>query len=59
VIASGTLAVIGGIHAVWSLGSPFPFRSRAELADAVIGTDVVHSPAACRAVAAGAALPQG
>ena len=38
-------------HVAWALGSSFPFRSRAELVDAVIGSDVIPSSAACDAVA--------
>jgi len=46
-----TLIAIGGLHVAWGLGSAFPFASRAELADAVIGTSDVPPPAACGAVA--------
>lgn len=47
-----TLAAIGGIHVAWGLGSSFPFTSKRELSDAVIGSAAVPSPGACYAVAA-------
>jgi hypothetical protein len=47
-----TLFAIAGLHVAWGLGSSFPFRNREELADSVVGTDVVPSSAACAAVAA-------
>jgi hypothetical protein len=43
---------IGAIHVAWGRGSSFPFATTAELTDAVVGNDVVPSPAACYAVAA-------
>jgi hypothetical protein len=53
-LTSATLAGIGSVHVAWGLGSPFPFSSRDELADAVVGSRAVPSPSACYAV--GAAL---
>jgi Protein of unknown function (DUF3995) len=50
-VTAGTLAAIAGLHVIWSRGSSFPFRSRDELADSVVGSDVVPSAAACNAVA--------
>ena len=35
------LAGIGGLHVAWGLGSSFPFRDRAALADTVVGSDAV------------------
>ena len=49
---SGLLAAIAGLHIAWGLGSAFPFRTRANLADAVIGSVDVPPPVACYAVAA-------
>jgi hypothetical protein len=46
-----TLAVLGGLHAAWGLGSSVPFRDRAVLADTVAGTPDVPAPTACFAVA--------
>ena len=45
------LFAIAGLHVIWGLGSSFPFRTRAELADSVVGSDEVPSRAACIAVA--------
>lgn len=60
---AAVLAAIAGIHLLWARGSSFPFATRAELADAVVGTDEVPPPAACVAVAvalvSGAALVGG
>ena len=47
--ALGLLAVL---HVAWGLGSPFPFRGRDELADAVIGSVSVPSTTSCLGVAA-------
>jgi len=51
-----TLAGIGGVHFAWGLGSSFPFKTRDELADAVIGSATVPPPAACYAVAGALAV---
>lgn len=48
---ASTLAVLGGLHAAWGLGSSVPFRDRAVLADTVAGTPDVPAPTACFAVA--------
>jgi hypothetical protein len=52
-----------GLHVAWGRGSSFPFSTRDELADAVVGTPRVPGPAACHAVAgalaAAAALVEG
>ena len=45
------LAGIAGLHVAWGLGSTFPFSSHDALSDAVVGSQVVPSPAACYAVA--------
>ena len=50
VAASGALFALAGLHAAWGAGSAWPFPSRSELADAVIGTSEVPAPAACFAV---------
>lgn len=50
-LTAATLAGIAGVHVAWGRGSTFPFSSRDELADAVVGTQHVPSPAACYAVA--------
>ncbi|MCE9623532.1 MAG: DUF3995 domain-containing protein [Actinomycetia bacterium] len=44
--------VIAVLHVAWGRGSSVPFRSRSELADAVVGSDSVPPPPACYAVAA-------
>lgn len=49
---SGVLAAVAGVHVAWGIGSAFPFRTRAELADAVVGSENVPPPTACYAVAA-------
>lgn len=51
-VTSAALAGIAGLHIAWGRGSSFPFPSDAELTDAVVGSNVVPSPAACNAVAA-------
>ena len=43
---------MSALHVAWGSGSSFPFASRGDLADAVIGSDTVPSPPACYAVAA-------
>ena len=57
---SATLAGLAVLHVLWGRGSSFPFRTRDELADAVVGSPSVPPPGACFAVAAalasGAAL---
>lgn len=50
-VTAAALASIGGVHVAWGFGSPFPFRSQAELADAVSGSQAVPSAAACQTVA--------
>jgi hypothetical protein len=49
---SAALAATGALHAVWAR-SPWPLRTRAEFADAVVGVEErrAPSPAACVAVA--------
>jgi hypothetical protein len=58
-LTSGALAGIASLHIAWGLGSSFPFRTHAELADAVIGSEVVPSAAACHAVAAALFVASG
>ena len=45
------LAGIGALHVAWGLGSSFPFRDRAALADTVVGSDAVPGRRASLAVA--------
>jgi hypothetical protein len=51
-----SLFAIAALHVAWGLGSSFPFESREELADSVVGTDEVPSLQACIAVASLLAL---
>jgi hypothetical protein len=46
-----SLFAIAALHVAWGLGSSFPFQSREELADSVVGTEEVPSLKACMAVA--------
>ena len=52
--------MLSALHLAWGLGASIPFRSRDELADAVVGTTAVPPPIACfvvaGALATGAAL---
>ena len=50
-LTAGALLAIAGIHVAWGRGSSFPFATTAELTDAVVGNQVVPSPAACYGVA--------
>ncbi|MFF4338436.1 DUF3995 domain-containing protein [Kitasatospora sp. NPDC001540] len=52
VAVAGTLAAVGGLHALWAR-TPWPCRSRAEFADLVVGTtpEQLPSAAACLGVA--------
>jgi hypothetical protein len=50
-LTGGVLAALAVLHLGWGLGSAFPFRSRRELADAVVGSSRVPPPTACFAVA--------
>jgi Protein of unknown function (DUF3995) len=50
VTASGGLLAVAALHAAWGAGRAWPFRDRAALADAVIGSAEVPSAAACFAV---------
>jgi len=51
-LTATVLVAIAALHVAWGLGSSFPFQSREELADSVVGTDEVPSSLACLAVAA-------
>jgi hypothetical protein len=59
-LTAGVLAVVSALHVAWGFGASIPFRSRDELADALVGTTVVPPPMSCfvvaGALAAGAAL---
>lgn len=50
-LTAGALAAVAVLHAAWARGSAFPFSTRAELAEAVVGADEVPGPAPCLAVA--------
>jgi hypothetical protein len=50
-LTASVLTALSALHVAWAFGSSFPFRSRAELADAVVGTSEVPPPSACLAVA--------
>ena len=50
-LTGGVLAALTVLHVAWGSGSAFPFRSRRELADAVVGSAFVPPPTACFAVA--------
>ena len=58
-ISGGTLAALAVLHAVWGFGSPFPFQSRGELADAVVGTASFPSASSCLSVATLLAIASG
>lgn len=55
-LTATALFAISGLHVAWGLGSSIPFRSREELADAVVGTEEMPSFAACVTVASALAL---
>jgi hypothetical protein len=59
ILTGGTLATLAALHTVWGLGSPFPFHTRGELADAVVGTASFPSASPCFGVAALLALASG
>jgi hypothetical protein len=50
-LTGAALAALAVLHVAWGLGSGFPFRSRGELANAVVGASRVPPPMACFAVA--------
>ena len=50
-LTAWALIGIAGLHVAWGRGASFPFATTADLTDAVVGNDVVPSPAACYAVA--------
>jgi hypothetical protein len=51
-LTAAVLCAIAGLHVMWGLGSSFPFRTREELADSVVGSDEVPPLGACMSVAA-------
>jgi hypothetical protein len=51
-LTAAALVAIAGLHAAWGLGASFPFRTREELADSVVGTAEMPSLRACLSVAA-------
>ena len=56
---TAALAAISALHVAWGRGSTFPFATRTQLNNAVIGRQVAPSPMACNTVAvalAGAAI---
>ena len=58
-LTAGALLGIAGIHVAWGRGSSFPYATTAELSDAVVGNQVVPSPAACYGVAGLLAVAAG
>ncbi|WP_164874143.1 DUF3995 domain-containing protein [Rhodococcus spongiicola] len=60
---SSAFAAAALVHTAWGLGSAWPLRNRADLADAVVGSDTMPDARACFAVAglaaAAAALVAG
>lgn len=48
---AAVLAGLAGLHVVWGTGASFPMTDADDLADAVAGSPVTPSPAACFAVA--------
>lgn len=50
------LLAIAGLHVFWGLGSSFPFQSREQLTDSVIGGDEFPPLLACFAVASALVL---
>jgi hypothetical protein len=55
-LTATALGAVAVLHVMWGLGSSFPFRSREELADAVVGRDDVPPFSECVAVALALAL---
>jgi hypothetical protein len=51
VVTTAALFGIGGLHVMWGRGSAFPFTSRDQLNDTVIGRRSTPSPTACYGVA--------
>jgi hypothetical protein len=51
VVTTVALLVIGALHVLWGRGSTFPFASRDQLNDTVIGRGATPSPSACYGVA--------
>jgi hypothetical protein len=58
-VTSVVLAGIAAVHMAWGFGSWFPFGSKAELADAVVGSHDVNGPGACHAVASALLVASG
>lgn len=58
-LTSGTFAAIAGLHVAWGNGSAFPFSTRDQLADAVVGTKQVPGPLACYGVASALLVAAG
>ena len=50
-LTAAALASAAALHIAWGRGSSLPYRSRAEMADRVVGSSQSPSPAACYAVA--------
>ena len=50
-VTAAVLAVLAALHVAWGMGSSFPMTDDDHLADAVAGSPVTPSPAACFAVA--------
>ncbi|WP_022887379.1 DUF3995 domain-containing protein [Glaciibacter superstes] len=56
IVGSAGIAGIGLAHVAWGRGSSWPMQTRAELADAVVGSPVAPDPPECYAVAGAAAV---
>jgi hypothetical protein len=50
-LTSGVLGLLALLHVGWGCGSSLPFRTRRDLADAVVGSTDVPPPGACFIVA--------
>jgi Protein of unknown function (DUF3995) len=50
-LTAAALSTLAGLHVAWGRGSSFPFATRGELADAVVGAYEVPGPGACYVVA--------
>lgn len=51
-VTAAALAGASALHVAWGRGSTFPYRTRAELTDHVVGSSQPPSPGACYTVAA-------
>lgn len=49
-LTAATMVGLAGAHGAWAGGSAFPFTTRQELAEAMVGADEVPGPVACATV---------